>query len=260
MAKSAANGAQPGAAHDAQARDERARNVDGAREVVLALQGVRRTYRRGTSDVAALDGVDLEVRAGEWVAIVGPSGCGKSTLLNLASGVDRPDAGARGGRALLCGVDLGRASEKELVRLRRHAIGVVFQAFHLVPNLSALENVNLPLALAGRGDVRRAIELLERVGLAARVHHHPGELSGGEEQRVAVARALVHRPRLVVADEPTGNLDSASGARVLDALDELRRTEGAALVMATHDERVAARADRIVHVADGRIVDAGAAR
>lgn len=227
---------------------------------MLALHGVRRTYRRGASDVAALAGVDLEVRAGEWVAIVGPSGCGKSTLLNMASGVDRPDAPPAGGRASVCGIDLGAASEKQLVMLRRTSIGVVFQAFHLVPNLSALENVNLPLALAGRGDERRALLLLERVGLAARVHHHPGELSGGEEQRVAVARALVHRPKLVVADEPTGNLDSHSGARVLDALDELRRTEGAALVMATHDERVAARADRIVHMADGRVVDAGTAR
>jgi len=225
---------------------------------VLALEAVRRTYARGDAEVAALDGVDLAVAPGEWVAIVGPSGCGKSTLLNIASGVDRPDAPPGGGRALLAGVDLGRASEAQLLDLRRRAVGVVFQAFHLVPNLTALENVELPLALAGtRGDEGRAGELLERVGLGHRLHHHPGELSGGEEQRVAVARALVHRPRLVVADEPTGNLDSASGARVLEVLDELRTHEGAALLMATHDDSVAARADRIVRIADGRVVDDG---
>ncbi|QDU83299.1 putative ABC transporter ATP-binding protein [Planctomycetes bacterium Pla163] len=223
---------------------------------VLRLERARRTYRRGEAPVAALDGIDLVVRPGEWVAIVGPSGCGKSTLLNIASGVDRPDPPPTGGRAILCGVDLAAATERELVHLRRTAVGVVFQAFHLVPNLTALENVELPLALAGeRGDPGRARELLERVGLGARLNHHPGELSGGEEQRVAVARALVHRPRLVVADEPTGNLDSASGALVLDVLDELRRTEGAALLMATHDDAVAARADRTVRIVDGRIVD-----
>ncbi|MEZ5977665.1 MAG: ABC transporter ATP-binding protein [Planctomycetota bacterium] len=218
-------------------------------DTVLRLEGVRRTYRRGDTGVDALAELDLEVRAGEWVAIVGPSGCGQSTLLNIASAVDRPDAG----RAVVCGVDLARATERELVRLRRESIGVVFQAFHLVPNLTALENVDLPLALAGRGDAARARDLLERVGLGHRLHHHPGELSGGEEQRVAVARALVHRPRLVVADEPTGNLDSTSGERVVALLDELRRSEGAALVLATHDERIAARAERVVHVRDGRI-------
>lgn len=225
-------------------------------EDVLRLERARRTYRRGETPVAALDGVDLVVARGEWVAIIGPSGCGKSTLLNIASGVDRPDPPPGGGRAILCGLDLAAASERELVHLRRTSVGVVFQAFHLVPNLTALENVELPLALAGdRSDPERARDLLERVGLGARLHHHPGELSGGEEQRVAVARALVHRPRLVVADEPTGNLDSASGALVLEMLDELRRTEGAALLMATHDDAVAARADRIVRIVDGRIMD-----
>jgi len=238
----------------------RPRASGGAAPVVLALANVRRTYRRGDTDVAALAGVDLEVCAGEWVAIVGPSGCGKSTLLNLASGVDRPDPPPGGGVARVCGVDLARATERDLVELRRTSIGVVFQAFHLVPNLTALENVNLPLALAGRGDPARALALLERVGLGARAHHHPGELSGGEEQRVAVARALVHRPRLVVADEPTGNLDSANGARVLALLDELRREEGAALVVATHDEGLAARADRVVRIADGRVAGVSEAR
>lgn len=228
---------------------------------VLALESVRRTYARGDASVAALDGVDLAVAPGEWVAIVGPSGCGKSTLLNIASGVDRPDPPPDGGRARLAGVELGAATEAQLLDLRRRAVGVVFQAFHLVPNLTALENVELPLALAGtRGDEARPAELLERVGLGHRLHHHPGELSGGEEQRVAVARALVHRPRLVVADEPTGNLDSSSGAKVLEVLDELRAREGAALLMATHDDSVAARADRIVRIADGRVVDDGRAR
>ena len=220
-------------------------------ETVVALERVSRRYARGTGVVEALRAVTLAVRAGEMVALMGPSGCGKSTCLNLVSAVDRPDEG----RAVVLGVDLGAASEAELVRLRRRRIGIVFQAFHLVPHLSVAENVALPLSLDGRRDARRVDELLARVGLSARRDHFPGELSGGEEQRTAVARALVHRPGLVVADEPTGNLDSGSGAAVLEVLDALRREAGSALVIATHDARVAARCDRIVHLADGRVVD-----
>ena len=218
---------------------------------VVVLEGAGMSYRRGDEVVVALADATLSVAPGEMVALVGPSGCGKSTTLNLAAGVDRPDAG----RVAVCGVDLGAAAERELVALRRHAIGVVFQAFHLMPHLTAAENVALPLALAGARDDARVAELLGRVGLAHRGSHFPGELSGGEQQRTAVARALVHRPRLLLADEPTGNLDSASGAEVLRLLDELRRREGAALLLATHDERIAALADRVARMADGRIVE-----
>lgn len=218
---------------------------------VARLEEVHRCYRRGEVEVPALAGVSLRVVAGEMVAIVGPSGCGKSTLLNLLTGVDRPDAG----EVVVGGRNLTRAGEREMVRLRRETIGVVFQAFHLMPNLSARDNVALPLALAGNDDEKRVRALLERVGLGARLEHFPAELSGGEQQRVAIARALVHRPALVAADEPTGNLDSTNGAEVLALLDEVRREEGAALVIATHDAGVAARADRILRMRDGRFVE-----
>jgi putative ABC transport system ATP-binding protein len=217
---------------------------------VVQLEEVHRHYRRGQEDVAALDGVSLRVGSGELVALVGPSGCGKSTALNLVSGVDLAD----GGRVLVCGIDPARASERELLDLRRNRVGVVFQAFHLMPNLTALENVSLPLLLAGRADPARARELIERVGLAHRADHYPSELSGGEQQRAAIARALAHRPQLLVADEPTGNLDSTSGAAILELLDELRREQGSALLLATHEARVAERADRVIAMRDGRIV------
>ena len=218
---------------------------------VARVVAVTRSYGDGRSGVQALDAVSLELRAGEAVAIVGPSGCGKSTLLNLLSGVDRADSG----EVEVDGTSLERATERELTSLRRRSIGVMFQAFHLMPHLSAFENVALPLALAGRRDDARVRGLLERVGLGHRLEHRPGQLSGGEEQRVALARALVHRPVLLVADEPTGNLDSKNGAEVLALLDELRREEGTALFLATHDARVAEFADRVVHMRDGRIVD-----
>ncbi len=225
----------------------------GMRDVVVELDGVSRSYRRGQEVVRALRDVTLELAAGEMVALVGPSGCGKSTTLNLVAAVDRPNEGT----VRVCGTDLGRASERELVTLRRRRIGLVFQAFHLVPHLTVAENVALPLALDGRRDPRRVSELIERVGLAARRGHYPSELSGGEQQRTAVARALVHRPRIVVADEPTGNLDSHTGAAVLALLKELQAEEGAALLLATHDEAIAAAADRVIHLRDGRILDRG---
>jgi putative ABC transport system ATP-binding protein len=220
-------------------------------ETVVELAGVERRYARGGAEVRALAEVSLAVARGEFVAVVGPSGCGKSTLLNLIAGVDRADAGA----VRVCALELTKASEAELTWFRRRSVGVVFQAFHLVANLTAEENVALPLALDGRSDPGRVRELLARVGLAERVRHHPGELSGGEQQRVAVARALVHRPALLVADEPTGNLDSGNGARVLEVLEELRRSEGAALVLATHDRSIVERADRVVFLRDGRVVE-----
>ncbi len=221
-----------------------------AAETVVRMRDARRVYRRGDEEVVALDGVSLEVVAGEMVALVGPSGCGKSTTLNLMTAVDRPD----GGSVEVCGVELSSASEKAMLGLRRRCIGTVFQAFHLIPHLTVEENVALPLALDGRHDPDRVGELLEGVGLGHRVRHYPSELSGGEQQRTAVARALVHRPRVVAADEPTGNLDSRTGAAVLKLLDQLRRESGSALVLATHDERLAQAADRVVHLADGRIV------
>jgi putative ABC transport system ATP-binding protein len=216
---------------------------------IVELADACRRYRRGEEVVRALDGVWLDVTAGESVALMGASGSGKSTLLNLVSAVDRPTSG----RVVVCGIDLATASEEEVLGLRRRCIGLVFQAFHLVPHLTVEENVALPLALDGRSDGERVATLIARVGLGHRRHHYPSELSGGEQQRTALARALVHRPRLMVADEPTGNLDSRTGAAVLELLEELRREEGAALLLATHDDKVAASAGRVVHLHDGRI-------
>jgi ABC-type lipoprotein export system ATPase subunit len=217
---------------------------------VARVAGASRTYARASAPVHALRRVHLDVRPGEMVALVGPSGCGKSTLLNLLSGVDRADEGS----VVVCGIDLCTATPADLVRLRRTCVGIVFQSFHLVPHLTLEENVALPLALAGRRDPERVQALLERVGLDGRRTHFPSELSGGEQQRTAVARALVHRPAIVLADEPTGNLDSHNGAEVLALLEELRADTDAALVLATHDERIAQRAHRIVRIVDGAII------
>jgi len=220
-------------------------------EPVIQLDHASRTYRRGDEEVHALEDVSLAVAAGEAVALVGASGSGKSTLLNLVSAVDRPTSGT----VRVCGVDLSDASEAQMVDLRRRRIGLVFQAFHLVPHLTVEENVALPLALDGAHDTDRVAELISRVGLAHRRRHFPSELSGGEQQRTAVARALVHRPAVVVADEPTGNLDTTTGAAVLEVLEELRRADNAALLLATHDATVAAAADRVFRLADGRVVE-----
>jgi putative ABC transport system ATP-binding protein len=220
---------------------------------VAEVEGIVKRYRRGDETVTALDGISLAIRERELVALVGPSGCGKSTCLNILAGVDTADEG----RVSVCGERLDGASEEAFVRHRRSRVGVVFQAFHLMPHLTAEENVALPLALAGRKDLGRVRDLLDRVGLRKRRTHYPSELSGGEQQRVAVARALVHRPSLLLADEPTGNLDSHSGEAVLALLDELRSREGTALLLATHDPDVARRADRIVHLVDGRVVGEG---
>ena len=219
-------------------------------EYVIRMDDASRFYHRGGEVVRALDGVTLDVAAGESVALVGASGSGKSTLLNLVSAVDRPT----GGRVEVCGVDLAAATETQMLHLRRHSIGLVFQAFHLVPHLTVAENVALPLALDGRRDDARVESLLERVELGHRRRHYPSELSGGEQQRTALARALVHRPRVLVADEPTGNLDSRTGDAVLELIEELKREENAALILATHDEHVAASLDRTVHLHDGKIL------
>ncbi len=200
----------------------------------------------------ALNGVDLEIRRGEFVALVGPSGSGKSTLLNLIGGLDRPSAG----EIWVEDLELGKANDKRLVRYRRDRIGFIFQSFNLLPTRSAAENVEVPLMLAGiarRQRRERALELLRQVGLGKRADHKPNELSGGEMQRVAVARALANRPALLLADEPTGNLDSKTGKAILSLLRDLLRTQGLTMVLVTHDMNVAGYADRVVHMLDGRV-------
>jgi len=217
---------------------------------LLALHGVAKRFTRGQEVVVALDGVDLELDAGEFVAVVGRSGSGKSTLLHVAGGLDTPDAG----RVVFDGRDVHTMSVSERAALRRRDIGFVFQFFHLIPTLTVAENVRLPLMLdAGRPARDAADEVLERVALLHRRDHLPGELSGGEMQRAAIARALVARPRLILADEPTGNLDSTTGAAVLDVLTSQVADVGAALLMVTHDDDAAGRASRVTTLADGHV-------
>jgi putative ABC transport system ATP-binding protein len=218
---------------------------------MIRLTEISRVYRLGSQDVHALVGIHETIGAGEHVAIMGPSGSGKSTLLNTIGCLDRPTSGSY----LLAGRDVARLSDAELTQIRRHEIGFVFQFFHLVPRLTAAENVALPLVFAGvpRSERNeRVADALERVGLTDRAGHRPNELSGGESQRVALARATIMRPKILLADEPTGNLDTKSGRVVLDLLDELN-DEGLTLIVVTHDAAVARRADRILVLVDGRI-------
>jgi len=220
---------------------------------VLSASELRKDYGSGAALVRAVDDVSIDVARGESVAIVGPSGCGKSTLLYLLGGLERPTAGV----VRVADQQLERAPESQLARLRRHALGFVFQAFHLVDELTALENVELPALLAGvspRAARHRAHELLEQVGLSDRADHLPSELSGGQRQRVAIARALANEPAIVLADEPTGNLDSAATTDVLRLFDQLH-ANGQTLVIVTHDERIAATADRLISMRDGTFVD-----
>jgi ABC-type lipoprotein export system ATPase subunit len=217
---------------------------------VLELAGVSKRFQRGREVVAALDNVDLTIAAGEFVGLVGPSGSGKSTLLHLAGGLDLPDAGT----IRVAGRDVPSMSVGQRALLRRRQIGFVFQFFHLLPTLTVEENASLPLVLDRvRGD-RRVPELLERVGLADKAKSYPGELSGGEMQRAAIVRALATRAGLILADEPTGNLDSATAADILAVLTEQVRDEGAALLLVTHDQAVASLADRILTLHDGSLV------
>jgi putative ABC transport system ATP-binding protein len=220
---------------------------------VLQVRDLVRQHGQGPSLVRAVDGVDLDVPAGQTLAVTGPSGCGKSTLLQILGGLERPTAG----QVWLAGERVDTAGERALARMRRRSVGFVFQAFHLVQELTAAENVELPALLAGRSPRaarRRADLLLERVGLGARARHMPWELSGGERQLVAIARALANEPLVVLADEPTGNLDTAATLEVLRLFAELR-AEGQTLVLVTHDERVAATADRLISMRDGSFVD-----
>jgi putative ABC transport system ATP-binding protein len=220
---------------------------------VVRACGLSREHGRAQSLVRAVDEVDLDVPAGETLAVMGPSGCGKSTLLHLLGGLERPT----GGEVWLAGRRIDMLSERALARMRRRSVGFVFQAFHLMEELSAAENVELPALLAGcspRAARRRAAELLERVGLTDRARHLPSKLSGGQRQRVAIARALANEPLVVLADEPTGNLDTAATLDVLRLFEDLR-CAGQTLVIVTHDERVAATADRVVSMRDGTFVD-----
>ena len=219
---------------------------------VIQLVDVCRQYHLGSANVDALKNINLEIGQGEFVALVGPSGSGKSTLLNLLGGLDHPTEG----EIQMQGITLQTASEEELTRHRRLNVGFIFQTFNLLPTLSALENVALPLMLSGVGKTERnqqATELLERVGLGHRLHHRPTEMSGGEQQRAAIARALVNNPKIVLADEPTGNLDTTTGAEVMNLLRELNAERGVTLIIVTHDPEVASFADRIVHLRDGEI-------
>jgi putative ABC transport system ATP-binding protein len=220
-----------------------------AAEPLIRLRGVEKAYDDGSTRHEVLAGVDLDVLPGELVALLGPSGSGKSTLLNLVAGLDAPDAGT----VHVAGRDVARLDERGRTLLRRHEIGFVFQFFNLVPTLTVLENIRLPLELTGRRDGDAALALLERTGLGHRARAFPEELSGGEQQRVAVARALAHGPRLVLADEPTGNLDASTGAVVLDLLAELVRERGTTMLVATHSSAVVERAGRVVALEEGRL-------
>ncbi len=218
---------------------------------VVEARGLRKVYPSGEGQVVAVDGADLEVRPGEFVSIMGPSGSGKSTLLYLAGTLERPDSGS----LRLGGRDVSGLNPKELADLRRRLIGFVFQQFHLIPTLTALDNVMIPLTpyMARRQLRDRAISLLAEVGLEGRTHHLPSQLSGGEQQRVAIARALIAEPRLILADEPTGNLDSASGQQVMSILVELVRQQGVALMVATHDPELAGQASKRLYMRDGML-------
>jgi putative ABC transport system ATP-binding protein len=220
---------------------------------ILVAEGVRKIYRSGADSIVALHGLDFVVPQGQFVAVMGPSGSGKTTLLNCVSGLDEIDAG----RVLVDGLSIHELSDKERTKHRAKAMGFIFQAFNLIPVFTATENVELPLLLAGarEADARiRARETLERVGLGHRLDRRPMELSGGEQQRVAVARALAGEPRIVWADEPTGNLDSEMAAAVIGLLGELH-AEGLTIILVTHDATVAAHADRLITVRDGRLVE-----
>ena len=220
-------------------------------EVVLSCQGLHKRFKEGALDVQVLRGVDLQVHAGETLAIVGASGSGKSTLLSIIAGLDTPSTGT----VKLAGVDIFAIDEDARAALRAQKVGFVFQSFQLLANLSALENVMLPLELAGARDAeKRAADWLARVGLGERVDHLPKQLSGGEQQRVAIARAFVADPKIVFADEPTGNLDTDTGAEIVELMFSLNREQGTTLVLVTHDPELAARCGHVVRLARGKVV------
>jgi putative ABC transport system ATP-binding protein len=218
---------------------------------MIELRGVSKTVESGGRPLTILHPLDLTIASGEFLAVVGPSGSGKSTLLGLLAGLDAPTSG----EILVDGTDITRLTEDALARLRGEKIGFVFQFFHLVPSLTAVENIAVPMEIAQRRDAAvRAKSLLAEVGLSDRGHHYPSQLSGGEQQRVAIARALANDPRIVLADEPTGNLDSSTGRHIMDLLLEVRRSRGATLILVTHDAELAALADSRLVLRDGRPV------
>ena len=220
---------------------------------MIALQGITRHFQLGEQPVCALEQINLTITSGEYIAVMGPSGSGKSTLLNVLGLLDRPDSG----HYLLDGTDTAQLGERELATLRSRRIGFVFQSFHLVPRLSARENIELPLMLSGMAPAlrqQRVDALLEGMALSNRAGHKPAELSGGQRQRVAIGRAMAMSPALLLADEPTGNLDSHSGEEVMALLERLNRQQGITLIVVTHDERLGARAGRQIRMNDGRIV------
>jgi len=220
--------------------------------LAVNLEDVHLTLASRAGAVNILRGVSLQVAARETVAILGPSGAGKSTLLAVIGGLEQ----ANRGTVQIDGVEIGKMSESALAVFRRTAIGIVFQAFHLIPTMTALENVAVPLELAGKRDAHDiAKRALENVGLGARIEHYPSQLSGGEQQRTALARAMAPTPKLVLADEPTGNLDGETGRVVIDRLFDLCREHGTALILVSHDETIAARCDRVLHIADGLFTD-----
>jgi putative ABC transport system ATP-binding protein len=217
----------------------------------IRLENITKEYADGERSLQILRGADLTIEAGELVAVVGPSGCGKSTLLHLIGGLDR----RHGGKVTVAGEDLARLDDRALSTFRARTVGFVFQAFNLLPHFTALENVLLP-GFFGTGDGRdRAAAALERVGLGAKLHRRPGELSGGERQRVALARALYTRPSILLADEPTGNLDASTGAEVIGLFQQLNRDEGMTLLIVTHEERVSKTASRVLRLVDGKLVE-----
>ena len=223
-------------------------------EPLIQLEKVTKIYRIGDETVRALAGVDLEVAEGEFVALVGPSGSGKSTMLHVIGGLDSPSSG----EVIVAGRNLSQASDSQLSSYRNRSVGFVFQTFNLHPTLNALENVALPLVFSGIPHRRRleaARQALEEVGLAARAGHRPNQLSGGERQRVSIARALVAGPKIILADEPTGNLDSKTGERIVELLLRLNREKGITTILVTHDLDIAGRAPRILYMRDGSIVD-----
>lgn len=225
--------------------------MDTSMDAMITLQDVHLKLASQAGEVNILRGVDLVVRSGETVGVVGPSGSGKSTMMMVVAGLERPSAGV----VQVAGRDLAALDEDRLALFRRDTVGIVFQAFHLVPTMTAIENVAVPMELAGTaGAFARARFLLESVGLGHRFEHYPAQLSGGEQQRVAIARAFAGRPPLLLADEPTGNLDGATGRAVIDLIFRLRAEHGATLLLITHDPAVAQRCDRVVHLADGRVV------